>query len=100
MNKLIAVVLLLNLSACAVTKIPQATGGSKSDGIVELSYQYGGFEKPKVEWGQALTSAKQRCKAWGYGDAEPFGGTTSTCQARNGYGCTAFFVTAKYQCLD
>lgn len=86
------------VASCTTIKIPQATGGSKSDGIIELSYQYGGFEKPDVQWDKALMTARQRCSAWGYGNAEAFGGTTSQCQATNQYGCTQFLVTAKYQC--
>lgn len=85
---------------CASVKTLQPTGGSRSDGVVEMSYEYGMFEKPQPEWGKALNSARQRCQAWGYQDAEAFGGTTSQCQARNGYGnCTRNFVTASYQCV-
>jgi len=99
MNKIIFVIISLSLSSCAVVKIPQATGGSKADGIIELSYQYGGFEIQEVKWDKALITAQKRCRAWGYKNAEAFGGTTSQCQAYNQYGCVRQFVTAKYQCL-
>jgi len=88
------------LSGCSTTKILEATGGSKSDGIVELSYQYGSFEKPVVDWNAGLVTATQRCLAWGYKGAEPFGGTVSECQVHTDYGCNSWFVTVKYQCLD
>lgn len=97
---IIIITLIAAISACAAIKVPQATGGSKADGIVELSYTYGGFEKPDVQWDQALISAQQRCEAWGYSKADAFGGTTSQCQAMSGYGCTSFLVTAKYQCTN
>ena len=94
------VAIVIAVAGCASIKIPQATGGSRADGIVELSYEYGVYEKPQVQWDQALITARQRCWAWDYQDAEPFGGTTSRCQAYNGYGnCVRFFVTAKYQCF-
>lgn len=87
------------VTGCASVKTLQATGGSRSDGVVEMSYQYGMFEKPQPQWGKALRIAHERCQAWGYDNAEAFGGTTSQCQARNGYGnCTKWFVTATYQC--
>jgi hypothetical protein len=35
---IIFIVAVFSLAACATTKIPQATGGSKADGIVEMSY--------------------------------------------------------------
>ena len=96
----IIIILLSFLSACAAIKVPQATGGSKADGVVEMSYQYGAFEKPQVQWDQALVTATSGCKAWGYSSAEAFGGTTSQCQAYNGYGnCIRQHVTAKYQCV-
>lgn len=86
---------------CATTKLLQATGGSKSDGVVELAYQYGAFEKPVVDWDAGLRTAIQRCSAWGYRGADPFGGTMSDCQAYDGYGgCNSWLVTVKYQCLD
>lgn len=87
-------------SGCASIKILQATGGSRADGVVDLSYEYGMFEQPKVQWDQGLITATERCKAWGYKSAEAFGGTTSQCQAYNGYGsCIRHFVTVKYQCI-
>jgi|TARA_B100002003_G_C13653215_1_gene332222 uncharacterized protein YceK len=88
------------LAGCASVKTLQATGGSRADGTVELSYTYGMFEKPQVQWDQGLITATERCKAWGYQGAEAFGGTTSECQSYNGYGnCVRWLVTVKYQCI-
>jgi hypothetical protein len=87
------------VAGCATVKVPQATGGSRSDGVVDLSYEYGMFEKPQVDWGQAASVARERCAAWGYTDAQPFGGAKSECQAFNGYGnCVRQLVTVSYQC--
>ena len=90
------------LSSCAipVTKTVQATGGSKSDGIIELSYSFRRFEKPIVDWGNALSTAKERCSAWGYKNAESLGGQKNSCQAYDGYGCIEMLVTVNYQCID
>ncbi len=94
---LISIILLS--SGCTVIKTLQATGGSKSDGIVELSFEYSQFEVPKVKWEAGLATATIRCNKWGYSEAEAFGGVVKRCQGYNGYGsCTYFFVTAKYQC--
>jgi len=76
-------------------KIPQATGGSRADGVVEMSYEWRAGERPEVEWPQALESAKQRCLAWGYSDAAPFGGQKSTCQTVD---CSQRIITIPYQC--
>lgn len=88
------------LSACTTVKTLQATGGSRSDGVVHLSYQYATFQVPKVRWEQGDRTAKQRCQAWGYADAERFGGVEQECMGRNAYGtCMAQRVTVPYQCL-
>ncbi len=98
---LLALLLMLTiLTGCASVKILQPTGGSRSDGIIEMSYEYGMFEKPQVRWGQGQTTASDRCRAWGYNRAEIFGGATSQCKAYNSYGnCLRYFVTVKYQCI-
>jgi len=92
--------LLVAISGCATQKVLQATGGSRSDGTVELSYEYGAFEQPQVQWEQGLATARQRCAAWGYPDAEAFGGQKSECNYRDLYGnCARWFVTVTYQCI-
>ena len=91
--------IVFSIQGCVTAKSLQATGGSKSDGIVELSFEYGMFEKPQVNWDEGDLIAIQRCQAWGYKSADRFGGTVESCQARNGYGnCVRTFVTVKYQC--
>ena len=86
------------LAGCAVVKTPVDTGGSKADGTVEMSFEYGGFERPTVNWDAARATAASRCSAWGYNDAQPFGGVIQKCQAANQYGCVRWFVTRRYQC--
>jgi len=75
-----------------------ATGGSRSDGIVRLSYEYGAFNKVHIDEATALETARERCHAWGYKEAEAFGGITRQCQASNMYGCVRWTVTKEYQC--
>jgi len=91
--------LVLGVTGCATVKTLQATGGSRADGVVDLSYEYGMFEQPIVDQNQALLTATGRCQAWGYSGAEPFGGTKSVCQQSSGSGgCLRFLVTVAYQC--
>ena len=87
------------LVGCATTKQYGATGGSRSDGTVKLSYQYGQFEKPVVNPQQAVEIARSKCSAWGYDNAEAFGTEVSNCTASNQYGCVQWLVTAEFQCL-
>lgn len=100
MKKIAISFLFILLSGCTSTKILQATGGSRADAIIELSYDYGLFEKPVVNWAQGKQTATERCRAWGYEGADAFGGETSTCQSYDGSGnCVAWHVTVKYQCI-
>ena len=97
----ILILILLTLTSCATVKIPVPTGGSKSDGIINLSYQYGSFEDPQVDWTKAKATAKNSCARWGYKAAEAFGGATSTCVNYSPqYGCNRTQVNIKYQCVD
>jgi hypothetical protein len=96
---LLAVLMCAVLPSCTAIKYPQATGGSRADGIIKMSYQVGPWEKPDVQWGDAQQTSTARCKVWGYKSAEMFGGATTQCQAANGYGdCVSTLVTVEYQC--
>ena len=89
---------LVMVQGCAVQKELVSTGGSRADGTVKLSYEYSMFEQPKINKLQGLSVATQRCAAWGYTGAEPFGGGTKTCTNRSTSGCNAWMVTVEYQC--
>src|SRR5687767_9964040 len=86
------------LWGCAVQKVMTPIGGSRSDGVVRLAFTYGMFENPKVDYGQAQTAARQRCAAWGYSDAEAFGGQSTQCTNGTYQGCNQWQVTVEYQC--
>jgi hypothetical protein len=85
-------------TGCAVQKQLVPTGGSRADGTIKMSYQYGAFEAPTVDYRQAADSARQRCSAWGYSGAEPFGGSTSVCVGSYQGSCNTWQVTVEYQC--
>jgi hypothetical protein len=88
----------LFISGCAVQKQLIPTGGSRADGTVKLSYEYGLFEAPQLDAQQGLIAAKQRCSAWGYTSAEAFGGSTQTCTNSTRNGCNRWLVSIEYQC--
>lgn len=99
---LILFVCALFSAGCAVDtpKTPLPTGGSRADGSVDMSFEVGAYERPIVDWDAAAVSATSRCKAWGYQSADPFEGTRTECNVRDGYGnCIQAFVTRTYQCV-
>lgn len=85
-------------SGCAVQKAWTPTGGSRSDGIIRMSYEYGALQVPTVDNAAGISAAVQRCKAWGYTGGEPFGSVTRTCVDGDRYGCNVFRITAEIQC--
>lgn len=97
-TRVLAIAIALSLSGCAVQKQLVPTGGSRSDGTVELSFTHTKFEKPQVDGAQGLRAASERCAAWGYQGAEAFGGHKQICQSQDMYGCNQWLVTKQYQC--
>ena len=91
---------LVMLVGCSVEKTPVATGGSKADASIVMSYNVGGFEAPVVDWDAAQISATKRCNAWGYKKAEAFEGVQTQCTAYNAYGCMSSNVNRTYQCTN
>lgn len=87
-------------TGCAVTKTGMATGGSKADGIVEMSYEIGEFESVTLNRAATDKAAELRCQRWGYDGAEAFGGSTRQCVGGIGAfsSCPMFRVTVPYQC--
>lgn len=90
----------LLLAGCATVSQMVPTGGSRADGIVKLSFEYGMFDKVQLDQASAQVAARKRCATWGYGDAEPFGGMTRQCQMYSSMGCTRWFATVEYQCIS
>lgn len=86
------------LIGCATVKTLQPVGGSRADATVLMAYEYGAFEKPQPRLDDALATARARCLAWGYSDAQPFGTGFKRCETSNEYGCLSWLVTITYQC--
>jgi len=87
------------VAGCATQETLVPTGGSRSDGTVQLSYEYSLFQKPVVDLTQATQMAANSCAVWGYSGAQPFGGQINRCEAFNGYGsCIRTLVTVTFQC--
>lgn len=100
-SSLLASALIVSLLfGCSSRQNYYAMGGSRADGTVDLAYDTKMFVTPIVNDQQAQEIATQKCKVWGYQDAESFGGMTENCFARNSYGdCLRGQVIVKYQCL-
>lgn len=92
---------IITLTGCAHQreKSWSAFSGSRSDGIIKLSYPVGLFDNNAPSESEGKRLAIQRCSVWGYRNAVAFGGSTLNCQVRNGYGsCLEGIVIKEYQC--
>ena len=90
----------LLMQGCAVQKQLVPTGGSRADGTIKLSYEYELFEVPQIDPQQGIMIAQQRCSAWGYKNAEPFGGARQNCIRPTNNGCVRWLVSIDYQCTE
>jgi hypothetical protein len=88
------------LTGCSGTSVatPVVTGGDRSGGTVDITYQHG-RQSYTVNWDAARADASKRCQMWGYEGAELFPGGLSTCIGSDQYGCRLWQVTNTAQCL-
>ena len=87
------------LGSTEVKKDWEATGGSRADGTVKLSYEIGALQTAVLDDGRAIQTATNRCKSWGYTSAEAFGGITRQCNESDPkLGCLRWFITKEFQC--
>jgi len=100
MKTLIATLTLtaLALTGCATPKQWEATGGSKNDGVVQVSYELGQFESGQTSAAQGLTVASERCNTWGYKHAEVTGSEKNICRTMGQYNCLQTTITQDYLC--
>ncbi|QFU23604.1 YecR-like lipofamily protein [Shewanella eurypsychrophilus] len=92
-------VIAATLVGCTSMKTMEATGGSLSDGIIELSYTRSPSETSKFDEQDALRTAIKRCKAWGFKTADAFSGVQTSCRDSVDSRCDVYMVTKKYQCI-
>jgi YecR-like lipoprotein/PDZ domain len=87
------------LCGCATQKTLAVTGGSRSEGFIELSYEAPKFEQPNINYEQGRETALKRCEAWNYSDAEALRGYQGQCSRFDTLGsCTRWLVIVTYQC--
>ncbi len=87
------------LTSCSTNMEMKATGGSKSDGTVTLSFDHAAIMDPIIDEKKVLQTAKAKCNVWGFRNAKAFGGSTKKCleEYKTG-GCAGFRVKKVYQC--
>ena len=106
---LLVLILVMALGVGCASKVQKdwlAVAGSKSDATITLAYYYNpSWENPQTSEQQAMSLATEKCQAWGYEKAEPFGSIIKKCtQSRYvpfaGVVCDAMEVSTQYQCVN
>jgi hypothetical protein len=86
------------LAACATTEHWSPAGGDRDAGVVKISYEHGDEAEPQLSDAQADRMADNRCKTWGYREAELIPGLLRNCASSEGNRCELWKVTREYQC--
>ena len=94
-SAVIAIVLLV--PGCAVQTELVPVSGSRADGVVNMAYEVGPFQRAQVDYAAGAEAARQRCQVWGFLGAQEFGSVTSRCIGNNG-SCAWQRITVPYQC--
>lgn len=87
------------LAACTTYKLWTAAGDSEEEGTVSLSYEYRRFESPQVDERAGISMARDRCKDWGYHDAQRKG-EDRQCIDGTQSDCSKWRVIREYRCLN
>jgi len=100
-NLVLIFIAIILFSSCHVTKDLDLVGGSKSDAIVEMTYEYHLFQKVTISsWEESQEKATNTCRTWGYTSAKRFEKPKKDCIGWGKDGCYEWRVTWKYQCLE
>jgi len=99
MSRLIPILVVIAMAACTTYKTWTEAGDSEEEGVVSLSYEYRRFESPQVDERAGISMARDRCKDWGYRDAQRKG-EDRACKDGMESDCSKWQVTRHYRCLD
>lgn len=100
-NILFILVCTLLLSACSTNSLSPAASKTNATGLmIELSYQYNGYEAPMISQQQTAILATNQCKTKGYTYAREQQTITTECNKQSSNGCNAWQVTQAYLCTS
>ena len=86
------------LSGCTTYKLWTESDADQALGRVQLSYEYRNFENPQVDERAGVNMARERCRDWGFADAQRKG-EDRQCVDGVDSDCSKWRVLREYQCL-
>lgn len=97
-QKSILLITILIISSC--TYSPTIYSGSKADAIISVSYTTAPALLTAKDWERVDMDANERCKNWGFSNAERFDLGRKVCLVYNAFGCIKWEYYHNYQCID
>lgn len=88
------------IAGCVTTyKTWTEAGGGKEEGVLQLSYEYRSYENPQVDERAGIQLARERCRDWGFKDAQRKG-EDRQCVDGSASDCSKWRVIREYRCLE
>jgi hypothetical protein len=87
------------VTGCTTYKLWSVADGDREKATVALYYEHGKFESPQVDERAGLEMAKERCKDWGYPNAQRKGEDRQCVQGTEA-SCARWRVIREYRCLE
>jgi hypothetical protein len=94
-------ILLVALAAsagCTTYKLWTEYGENPDQGTLQLSYEYRKYENPQVDERAGIERARERCRDWGWKDAQRKG-EDRQCKDGTESDCSKWLVIREYRCL-
>jgi hypothetical protein len=86
------------IAGCTTYKLWTEYGENQEEGTIQLSYEYRKFESPQVDERAGIETARERCRDWGYKDAQRKG-EDRQCKSGVESDCSQWLVIREYRCL-
>jgi len=98
MQRFMVAAVLLSLAGCTTYKLWNEAGSDSDLGTVRLSYEYRKYESPQVDERAGTQMARERCKDFGYPNAQRKG-EERQCLNGTPENCSKWQVTREYRCV-
>ena len=97
MKRLLLIATVALVGGCTTYKLWNEAGSDQDAGTVDLSYEYRKYESPQVDERAGTQLARERCKDWGFPNAQRKG-EDRQCVEGVAESCGKWRVTRQYRC--
>lgn len=98
MPRIFLIAIAVSLAGCTTYKLWNEAGSDSDLGTVKLSYEYRKFESPQVDERAGTQMARERCKDFGFPNAQRKG-EERQCLSGTPENCSKWLVTREYRCV-